>query len=377
MRLSAALAGALLAGLTLGTAGPPAQDRPGRAEEVRRLIGQLDSNVYREREQASRRLLDMEKDALPALRRALASAGSLEFRRRVEHILGVFRERQRQRDRVAAIARGRRVAADLLVERLALRGKAATAEDWQAVGDLARAMTLWAGDKTGQPDRWFVPLDLDFWRWPLWALETWKDDSSRSFRKRIVVGADSRVDIASVSAIVCRRNLDIYLSAGPVVLLLNGDLKMGDPPGSITQTGAISQSVIFCDGDVRTKRIRHSVIVATGKVTSNKHLTKDSVIVAKARNPLPFLRLFETADVGVEIAAADRGVQVKRVRPGGPFDKAGVRAGDRITALGETPVASAEQFRRLLRGKVAARAEAAVTVRRGGKDLQFRIPLRD
>src|SRR5437764_14284332 len=122
MRVPAALTVALLAGLTLGTAGPPAQDKPGRSEEVRRLIGQLDSKVYRERNEATRKLLDMEQDALPALRRALASAVNLEFRRRAEHILGVFRERQRKRDRVAATARGKRVAADLLVERLAVRG---------------------------------------------------------------------------------------------------------------------------------------------------------------------------------------------------------------------------------------------------------------
>jgi hypothetical protein len=372
--MPAALAVALLAGLTLGIAGPPAQDKPGRSEEVRRLIGQLDSKHYGERDEATRKLLDMEQDALPALRRVLDSASSLEFRRRVEHIVGVFRERQRQRDRAAAITKGKRVAVDLLVERLVLRGKAASADDWQAVGDLARAMTLWAGDKTGQPDQWFIPLEADFLQSPLWTLETWKwkeSDSIKALGKRIVVGADSTVSMADGSVIICRRNLRVYLSVVHAVLLLNGDLKLESIVGNI------SESVIFCDGDVKTERIRRSVIIATGKVTSNKHLTKDSVIVEKAGNPLPFLKLFESADVGVEVASADNGVQVKQVRPGSPFAKAGVRAEDRITALGETPVGSAEQFRRLLRGKVAARAEATVTVRRGAKDLQFRLPLSD
>src|SRR5262249_50104905 len=102
-----------------------------------------------------------------------------------------------------------------------------------------------------------------------------------------------------------------------------------------------------------TERIRHSVIVATGKVTSNKHLIKDSVTVEKARNPLPFLKLFETAEVGVEVTAQKGGgVSVKRVREASPFGRAGVRAGDQITAVGETTVKSPEQFRRLLRAKV-------------------------
>jgi hypothetical protein len=372
--MPAALAVVLLAGLTLALAGPPAQDKSGRAEEVRRLIGKLGSGNYRERDEATRKLLDREQDALPALRRALDSGGSLEFRRRVEHILDVFRERQRQRDRAASIAKGKRVAADLLVERLVVRGKAASADDWQEVGEIARAMTLWAGDKTGQPAQWFVPLEADYLTCPLWILETWKwkeSDSIKSLRKRIVVGADSTVSMADGSVIICRRNLRVYLSVSHAVLLLNGDLKLESIGGNI------SQSVIFCDGDVSSKRINRSVIVATGKVTSEKYLTKDNVIVEKARNPLPFLKLFETTDVGVEVASVDSGVLVKRVRPGSPFAKVGVRTEDRIIALGETAVGSAEQFRRLLRGKVAVRAEATVTVRRGAKDLQFRVPFSD
>jgi hypothetical protein len=372
MRVPAAVAVALLAGLALGTAGPPAQDKPGRSEEVRRLIGQLDSKLFRERDEATRKLLDMEQDALPALRRALDSARSPEFRSRAKYLLGVFSERQRQRDRAAAIARGKRVAADLLVERLALRGKAASADDWKAVGEIARAMTLWAGDKTGQPDEWFIPLEKDFLECPLLIRDTWKWDERefiQSFRKRIVVGADSTVGTVECSVIICRRSLRANPGTSHVVLLLNGDLKTGF-------NANLGESVSFCDGDVSTERIRHSVIVATGKVTSNKHLTKDSVIVEKARNPLPFLKLFETADVGVEVTAQQGGgVSVKRVREGSPFGRAGVRAGDQITAVGETMVKSPEQFRRLLRAKVAARADALLAVRRGAESLQLRVPL--
>lgn len=361
----------LLAGVSLVVVASPAQEKRERAEEVRRLIGQLDSKDYKEREEATRKLLDLEEDALPALKKALGAGGSPEFRRRAEDILGVFRERQRQRDRVAAIAKGRRVAADLLVERLAVRGKAATADDWQAVGDLAQAMTLWAGDKTNRPAEWFVHLQGDYLQYPLWILETWKDDSVKSLDKRIVIGGDSAVDIARHNVIVCRGSLGIHLGAGPGILLLNGDLKM-----TATEMTRIEESVVFCDGDVRVERILRSVVVATGKVTSSKFHTKDSVIVEKARNPLPFLKLFETADVGVEVLEAEGSVEVSKVHPGSAFAAGGVRAKDRIVAVHETAVKSAEHFRKLVRRKVAEDADAAITVRRDAKDLKLEVSLR-
>jgi len=140
---------------------------------------------------------------------------------------------------------------------------------------------------------------------------------------------------------------------------------------------SIRDSVIFCDGDVSSERVHRSVIVATGKVASEKHFTKDNVIVEQARNPLPFLKLFEPADVGIEVTAAEDGVQVKQVRPGSPFAGAGAQAGDRIIAVNGEAVASAEHFRRLLRSRVAANADTAFSVRRRGTELQLRVAFRE
>jgi hypothetical protein len=52
-----------------------------------------------------------------------------------------------------------------------------------------------------------------------------------------------------------------------------------------------------------------------------------------------------------------------------------VRAGDRINAVGEQAVESPEQFRRLLRAKVAAHADAVLAVRRGAEALKVRVSL--
>jgi hypothetical protein len=374
MRARVAMAVCLSVGLTLAAAGLPAQEKREPADEVQVLLEKLHSQRYREREEATRKLLAMEQAALPALQKALASATSLDFRRRVEHILGVFRERQRQRDRGVAIAKGKHVAADVLVERLVARGKAASADDWQAVGDLARALTLWAGDKTGQAERWFIPLEKDFLQCPLWILDKWEwkqDDAVQSLRKRLVVGSDSIVEIADGSLIICRGHLRVHHSASQAVVLINGDLKIESIGGSI------SQSVIFCDGDVGSKRINRSVIVATGRVTFDESSSKENVISENARNPLPFLKLFTPADVGIAVAVTGGQVRVKEVRSDSAFAKAGARAGDRILAVKGTAVLSAEQFRRLLRASVAANAETTFQLRRGGKDLQVRVVLRE
>jgi hypothetical protein len=374
----AVLAAFFWAGLALVAAGLPAQDevRPdatGRSEEIRRLIGQLDSQRYRDREEAARKLLQLE-EALPALRRVLQSPASLEQRRRVEQILAVFRRREQEKERTAAIQKGKHVAADLLVERLVLRGKDATADDWQALADLARAMTLWAGQTTGEPSRWYVPLEKSFLQYPLRVFDTWEDEGTvKTNSKRLVIGGKSTGGSLGGIPVVCRRKLELQISLDQCVLLLNGDLQVRYSIGS-----RIFHSVIFCDGDVVATIIEDSVIVATGTVTAlDKRFSKNNVIVQKARNPLPFLRVFETADVGVEVAAAEGGVEVNQLHASRAFARAGVRAGDRIAAVGGTAVMSAEHFRRLLRGKVVEKADAALTVRRGAQEVQLCVSLRD
>jgi WD40 repeat protein len=57
------------------------------ADELKRLVKDLDSPEFRRREEASRRLSDFGEDAEPTLRQALANKPSAEVRRRLERVL--------------------------------------------------------------------------------------------------------------------------------------------------------------------------------------------------------------------------------------------------------------------------------------------------
>src|SRR5206468_2023331 len=56
-------------------------------QRLARLVQQLDSSAFEERQQAMRQLEQLAELAEPALRRALAGQPSLEYRRRVEKLL--------------------------------------------------------------------------------------------------------------------------------------------------------------------------------------------------------------------------------------------------------------------------------------------------
>ena len=57
------------------------------ADELQRLVQDLDSPRFRRREEASRRLAEFGEDAEPTLRQALANKASAEARQRLERIL--------------------------------------------------------------------------------------------------------------------------------------------------------------------------------------------------------------------------------------------------------------------------------------------------
>jgi hypothetical protein len=61
------------------------------ADELRRLLQDLDSSTFAQREEASRRLAELGEDAEPTLRKALADKPSAEARRRLERILALPR----------------------------------------------------------------------------------------------------------------------------------------------------------------------------------------------------------------------------------------------------------------------------------------------
>jgi RNA polymerase sigma factor (sigma-70 family) len=61
--------------------------KPADGQRVRQLLGQLDAETFREREEASRQLLALGEPAVPALRQALKEKRSLEVKARIERLV--------------------------------------------------------------------------------------------------------------------------------------------------------------------------------------------------------------------------------------------------------------------------------------------------
>jgi type II secretory pathway component PulC len=165
--------------------------------------------------------------------------------------------------------------------------------------------------------------------------------------------------------------------------------------GSVESEDWISDSIIVCDGDFRGVWLRNSIVIAGGNVRcerasmsvictrqsltvnppkTSSHLNPlvRNLIREGARNPLGFVRYFETSDVGLEVAAADGGVRVEKCDLAQPPGKAGLRAGDVVTAVDGKPADSPEALRRLLRRATVA-GETKLAVTRGTERLELTV----
>ena len=69
-----------------------------------------------------------------------------------------------------------------------------------------------------------------------------------------------------------------------------------------------------------------------------------------------------------------KGYAIMGVAPGGPSDKAGIKAGDVIILLGDQKIGSLDDFDLALR-KFKAGDQADVTVRREGQEVKLKVTL--
>src|SRR5262249_60130266 len=91
---------------------------------------------------------------------------------------------------------------------------------------------------------------------------------------------------------------------------------------------AVQESMVLATGDVKVEaRIQNSLVLTTGSVsggpsdirdstilasgTVSKPVTGDSVVKEKQANPLAFLRLFQVAQLGLEVKDSQSGVVVE------------------------------------------------------------------
>src|SRR3954466_3431180 len=112
--------------------------------------------------------------------------------------------------------------------------------------------------------------------------------------------------------------------------------------------------------------------------------TTPSSPAVSAQDRVPILRALEIAGNGVQIGAAvsesdtddsktpKAGVLVETVTPGGPADKAGIKAGDAITEFDGERVRSVRQFSRLVQESSPGHAVSTV-LSRGGQRVTVNV----
>jgi len=96
----------------------------------------------------------------------------------------------------------------------------------------------------------------------------------------------------------------------------------------------------------------------------------------RLRRSIERMRATKPASLGAAVKdAPGGGVLVGRVHPGTPAERGGLRPGDVIVAVDETPVDNADTLARLIQG-AQARGSAAVTVQRAADRITVQIPFK-
>lgn len=366
---------ALIAAGSACAVGPPPRD------SVDTLVQQLGSDRYAAREGAARRLEEAPFAEIPdALQRALRS-DDLEVRLRASRIVAKMHNRIAEQAMRRGLAAGRRGEVDLLVEGLAGWPRGARDErSWRAVLDCAWAIAGRAGS------RWAKPHALLTWVFDNFRDELPKARAEGSVLRlgdgeqhiRLFCGNAQPPDSGKIPKMaVCGDDAQLptrRVAGG--VLLVNGD-GVADCSWLVVSAGNvfasdIREKIVIARGHVYTRGpISRSVVIAGGAVTARE--VCGSVVKQHDPHPLGFVRFFETARAGVEVAPAKFAVRATRVAPGGPFDKAGLRPGDLITSFDEAETPTPEALRRLLRRRYLQRGTAELTARRGGAALTLRV----
>jgi len=120
------------------------------------------------------------------------------------------------------------------------------------------------------------------------------------------------------------------------------------------------------------------VIISSGQVeVSPRRKPRRCLVNENQAIALDFVRFFEPSQAGIEVLPHAKGVRVKAVAENKRFSVAGVRSDDVLLAADATDITSAEQFRRLLRRKLAEEKETTFKVLRGEKTIEVRIPMKE
>ncbi len=387
-RLPSLLAACLLAALCAGPSAPRGRGgEPAPPEQdAERLARDLGSKSFAVREAATRRLLEYEVP--PAAQRAALKSDDAEVARRAARIV----EEISRRGEKAASDKFTEFARRGEIDRLAdLFGRRPRWEDegacWQAVEDLAGRLVGLEREKYG-----------------LSAFSGPRTPVAGLYRHYAQMARDRSVPVRIFCAgVIVRAERISQKGATQALLVSSRDTKVGSlfaslvlAGGPVEVGGMCDKTIIVCDGGLKCRSGADGcLILARGDVEFSgvvvagcRVITAGSVRFApgtKRRgkvevhehepNPLGFVRWFDPARVGVTVGPAEGGVRVKAA--GKSFAAAGLRAGDLLTAIDGEAVKSPDEFRLLLRSKLADGGKMALAVRRAGKDLTIPVRCKD
>jgi hypothetical protein len=386
---------------------------PREVADVPALVRQLGSEDFAEREEATKRLSTLDVDEVPPELLAALRSPNPEVRDRAAKAVRALREHimlNQERAAVAHLPRGERFAKlgriDLFVASTAVSNyKADDDRLWipaYELGVRAVEKAEMTGDRKPHGGAtWFATFRIYRDKLPLRFVRS--DEAVHRMEKAgIVYEAIQSAAISGSDPLYALGVSRGPVSAGGIIgslVLATGDVTSGDE---------ISNTVIICDGDVRVQgNVRTSLIVARGSISIKgtahsstlisggtvtitippepirrvadpqfqKELdTRKVIIEEKVSKPLGYITFFELSTVGVEVKVADKAVTVAKVAEGQPFAKAGVKAGDVVSAVNGKKPDSAESLRRLLRDALAL-GDATVTLQRGDKSETVKVAL--
>ncbi|HYH65081.1 MAG TPA: hypothetical protein VD866_10340 [Urbifossiella sp.] len=174
------------------------------------------------------------------------------------------------------------------------------------------------------------------------------------------------------------------------VVIANGSVNLGRvhrsiviADGELTLRGPVYESIVVGRADIRVFAASRSSVVAGGRLINihpNAQIREalervpNHTYRGETADAFGLVRFTTVADLGVDtVSEFTGGVRVTASLPGGLLPHRAFHAGDEIVRVGETPVASAFEFRRLVRDSAAVGREIVVLARRAGRPFAVRV----
>jgi hypothetical protein len=361
------------------------------SEQIAALIAQLGSDEFAVREQAQRRLGDLE-EALPALR-AAAKSEDPEVRRAAQELVGRLEARLEERFVREALARVNDEGLDVFIDRMVLEKDYPTEARWKAAVEVARALAKHAARHGATVPNIFEPGSIPSIR----MLVDGFNDQRNTMHERLLFSSGTVESINSTDRSILFVNGDIKSlnSTTNSIIFCNGTIKSFNyTKGCIIFCNGVVESMNCTDGNAvfvrgelrRLNYTKGNVIEATtlgrGNLSEgNTYLNrkaqevpggKDDRFVAAEPSLLELFRYFEPARAGLKFTMVEGDARVDEVTEGKAFARAGLRNGDRVLAIDHEKFLAVDSFIRLLRRNMVA-GKLLLKVQRGDRVLEIPV----